>query len=58
MCGAWGKGLKRTLENSEATGFKAVRRFSGIGLFSVLTWRHTIRYEEQPNNSNRFPVAG
>jgi len=32
------------------TDFKEMIRFSGIGLFSVLTWGHGMRYEEQPHN--------
>jgi hypothetical protein len=29
---------------------KEMSRFSGIGLFSVLTGGHAMRYEEQPHN--------
>jgi len=32
------------------TDFKEMIRFSGIGLFSALTWGHGMRYEEQPHN--------
>jgi len=32
------------------TDFIEMSRFNGIGLFSVLTWGHAMRYEEQPHN--------
>jgi hypothetical protein len=29
--------------------------FDDIGLFSVLTWEHAMRYEEQPHNFQQVP---